>query len=203
VNAGRDDTRFSTIVEEPHGFRNVHADRWSSTSNHAVGFETSSKKGWWPYDDGRHVNPVIVTDCFEAGFTGRALCKAFDELTALKRKYRLNGAEGQNRTADTVIFSHVLYQLSYLGTRQTEKYSTRFRRRPRANVAQLLYRARPGTSSVRSCAPKESRLIPAPTRHTSGPDPAAPVARTRRPLAARRLWYEDRRGRQPALRSAP
>src|SRR5262245_5041792 len=28
----------------------------------------------------------------------------------------LNGAEGQNRTADTVIFSHVLYQLSYLGT---------------------------------------------------------------------------------------
>ena len=28
----------------------------------------------------------------------------------------LFGAEGQNRTADTVIFSHVLYQLSYLGT---------------------------------------------------------------------------------------
>ena len=28
----------------------------------------------------------------------------------------LTGAEGQNRTADTVIFSHVLYQLSYLGT---------------------------------------------------------------------------------------
>ena len=27
----------------------------------------------------------------------------------------LNGAQGQNRTADTVIFSHVLYQLSYLG----------------------------------------------------------------------------------------
>ena len=28
----------------------------------------------------------------------------------------MNGAEGQNRTGDTVIFSHVLYQLSYLGT---------------------------------------------------------------------------------------
>jgi hypothetical protein len=26
------------------------------------------------------------------------------------------GAQGQNRTADTVIFSHVLYQLSYLGS---------------------------------------------------------------------------------------
>ena len=28
----------------------------------------------------------------------------------------LDGAEGQNRTADTVIFSHVLYQLSYRAT---------------------------------------------------------------------------------------
>ena len=27
-----------------------------------------------------------------------------------------DGAQGRNRTADTVIFSHVLYQLSYLGT---------------------------------------------------------------------------------------
>ena len=29
-----------------------------------------------------------------------------------------NGAQGRNRTTDTVIFSHVLYQLSYLGIRQ-------------------------------------------------------------------------------------
>ena len=29
----------------------------------------------------------------------------------------LNGAQGRNRTTDTVIFSHVLYQLSYLGVR--------------------------------------------------------------------------------------
>ena len=28
-----------------------------------------------------------------------------------------NGAQGRNRTSDTVIFSHVLYQLSYLGAR--------------------------------------------------------------------------------------
>ncbi len=29
---------------------------------------------------------------------------------------KVSGAEGQNRTADTMIFSHVLYRLSYLGT---------------------------------------------------------------------------------------
>ena len=31
-----------------------------------------------------------------------------------------DGAQDRNRTSDTVIFSHVLYQLSYLGTRGTE-----------------------------------------------------------------------------------
>jgi hypothetical protein len=31
------------------------------------------------------------------------------------------GAEGQNRTGDTMIFSHVLYQLSYLGTSRYSK----------------------------------------------------------------------------------
>jgi hypothetical protein len=29
----------------------------------------------------------------------------------------MDGAQGRNRTTDTVIFSHVLYQLSYLGGR--------------------------------------------------------------------------------------
>ena len=29
----------------------------------------------------------------------------------------MESAEGQNRTGDTTIFSRVLYQLSYLGTR--------------------------------------------------------------------------------------
>jgi hypothetical protein len=29
--------------------------------------------------------------------------------------YQKDGAQGRNRTTDTVIFSHVLYQLSYLG----------------------------------------------------------------------------------------
>ena len=29
----------------------------------------------------------------------------------------MSGAQGRDRTTDTVIFSHVLYQLSYLGSR--------------------------------------------------------------------------------------
>ncbi len=33
---------------------------------------------------------------------------------------REDGAQGRNRTTDTVIFSHVLYQLSYLGDRPRE-----------------------------------------------------------------------------------
>jgi hypothetical protein len=36
-----------------------------------------------------------------------------------RRKVRKDGAQGRNRTTDTVIFSHVLYQLSYLGAAPT------------------------------------------------------------------------------------
>ena len=37
---------------------------------------------------------------------------------APRRPARENGAQGRDRTTDTVIFSHVLYQLSYLGFRR-------------------------------------------------------------------------------------
>ena len=40
------------------------------------------------------------------------------EISGLQRKAatsRRGGARGRNRTADTMIFSHVLYQLSYPG----------------------------------------------------------------------------------------
>ena len=46
----------------------------------------------------------------ECRFAGR------DRITLLEGD-RGNGAQGRNRTSDTVIFSHVLYQLSYLGAR--------------------------------------------------------------------------------------
>lgn len=38
-------------------------------------------------------------------------------LSGYSATYGADGAQGRDRTADTVIFSHVLYQLSYLGTR--------------------------------------------------------------------------------------
>ena len=57
--------------------------------------------------------PGPVRVFYEAGPWVRA---ANISGTRQGRHRRLGGAEGQNRTADTVIFSHVLYQLSYLGT---------------------------------------------------------------------------------------
>ena len=34
---------------------------------------------------------------------------------------KADGAQGRNRTTDTVIFSHVLYQLSYLGVAREKR----------------------------------------------------------------------------------
>ena len=39
------------------------------------------------------------------------------DAEALVARQKDFGAQGRNRTSDTVIFSHVLYQLSYLGAR--------------------------------------------------------------------------------------
>jgi hypothetical protein len=51
-----------------------------------------------------------------------------------------HGAQGRNRTTDTVIFSHVLYQLSYLGARNS----------PSGPVRRRLYRG-----SGRACLAQE------------------------------------------------
>ena len=37
------------------------------------------------------------------------------EIVTTTNILKSNGAQGRDRTTDTVIFSHVLYQLSYLG----------------------------------------------------------------------------------------
>ncbi len=41
--------------------------------------------------------------------------RSFNYLTIVLANYPTLGAEAQNRTADTTVFSRVLYQLSYLG----------------------------------------------------------------------------------------
>ena len=45
----------------------------------------------------------------------RIVAAAFNVEKSLIILKERNGAQGRNRTTDTVIFSHVLYQLSYLG----------------------------------------------------------------------------------------
>ena len=52
-----------------------------------------------------------------SGTIGQTDAEALRERLAKSvDKNNLGGGEGQNRTVDTVIFSHVLYQLSYLAT---------------------------------------------------------------------------------------
>jgi hypothetical protein len=48
----------------------------------------------------------------------------------------LGGAQGRNRTTDTVIFSHVLYQLSYLGGWR-RRDAARAYKRPRRALSSL------------------------------------------------------------------
>src|SRR5207302_1533005 len=42
--------------------------------------------------------------------------RSVSPISSQRDRREKDGAEGQNRTGDTMIFSHVLYRLSYLGT---------------------------------------------------------------------------------------
>src|SRR3954447_12305257 len=75
-----------------------------------------------------------------------------------------NGAQGRNRTTDTVIFSHVLYQLSYLGADLAESEDQGEREGYRGS-----FFACPGTE------PERRRQMARPSSlRSSRPRPAAP-----------------------------
>lgn len=128
VDGDTDDTKFSTIAEELHTFRNVHAHRWSSRFNHAVGFDTGEEKGWWHDDDGLHINPIIFMKCFSAGFRGqnRMMWRQFDELTALRRKYRYL-RQWLEVEKDTPVWKEIraLEECTDLGTAKKQEVVTR------------------------------------------------------------------------------
>ena len=58
---------------------------------------------------GHRRGPVDLSD---------ALQDPGDQTGTRERIIRENGAQGRSRTADTAIFSRMLYQLSYLGERR-------------------------------------------------------------------------------------
>ncbi len=78
------------------------------------------------------------------------------------------GAEGQNRTADTMIFSHVLYRLSYLGTSKTGRGTLRF---PGSNVAERAASVATTLPTYPTARLRCNRLAP----RGSPPRPVGPV----------------------------
>lgn len=72
-----------------------------------------------------------------------------------------NGAQGRNRTTDTVIFSHVLYQLSYLGLQEGAAFiEARFRPVQDAPERRAAKVQAPESPAPHAC-PGHSTLIPA------------------------------------------
>jgi hypothetical protein len=71
---------------------------------------------------------------------GHKMCPTFCLALDFVAEAPGGGAQGRNRTTDTVIFSHVLYQLSYLGARNS----------PSGPIRRRLYRG-----SGRTCLAQE------------------------------------------------
>src|SRR5262249_23112168 len=100
----------------------------------------------------------------------------------------ISGAQGRNRTTDTVIFSHVLYQLSYLGGHNDPSRLARrrfYRGSGRACPAHE-YTALEGNFSAR-CRPapigqnRSSRRVP-PSARGGGTPRSCPLSRRAAPI---------------------
>jgi hypothetical protein len=66
----------------------------------------------------------------------RVLLKRLIVVVYRRISWGRDGAQGRNRTTDTVIFSHVLYQLSYLGGWR-RRGAARAYKRPRRALSSL------------------------------------------------------------------
>jgi hypothetical protein len=66
----------------------------------------------WRYE--AHREPKTVQAMLLIAAIAQHLCTLGGGATLFRKN--IVGAQDRNRTSDTVIFSHVLYQLSYLGT---------------------------------------------------------------------------------------
>ncbi len=108
----------------------------------------------------------------------------------------LNGAQGRNRTTDTAIFSRMLYQLSYLGTRQTlrEPQAIQDARRPikprQAHHRQCPAGFHPDPPAAQESGTAPSANGPGPHRHSACCRTVAPPRRPacRIPGSAVRQW---------------
>ncbi len=68
VDGQTQDTKFSEIATEIHGWRNVLAHRWLSAKGHSFDYNFQAPTGWWK-DKGKVViNPRIYLDHYLATF---------------------------------------------------------------------------------------------------------------------------------------
>ena len=90
VDGDSDNTKFSTIAELIHDWRNVLAHQWLGSVGHEIGYDYEMKFGWQKRDDVTFINPKIYCDHYLKAFSGKIweFEKIFSEpeLQAIKNR---------------------------------------------------------------------------------------------------------------------
>ena len=68
VDGGTPDTRFSSVADTIHKWRNVLAHQWIGSIGHEIGYDYGMKLGWEMRDDVVFINPRIYLDCYLKAF---------------------------------------------------------------------------------------------------------------------------------------
>ena len=80
VDGETPDTKFSTIAEVIHGWRNTVAHHWLGLSGHSIGYDYEMLKGWEERDGKVYINPQIYAQHYLAAFGSGGKIYDYEEL---------------------------------------------------------------------------------------------------------------------------
>lgn len=80
VDGTTDDTRFSTIAESLHYWRNILAHQWLGELGHEIGYDYEMTNGWEKRDDVTFINPKIYCEHYLNAFSRNGRIWNYQEM---------------------------------------------------------------------------------------------------------------------------
>lgn len=80
IDGDTPDTKFSTVADRIHEWRNVIAHRWINVAGHSFSYEFNMPEGWKEEDEFLLVNPKIYLDQFLKAFGSGGSIYKYDNI---------------------------------------------------------------------------------------------------------------------------
>lgn len=87
IDGDTPDTKFSTVADRIHEWRNVIAHRWINVAGHSFGYEFNMPEGWKVEDEFLLLNPKIYLDQFLKAFGSGGKIYKYDTILTTEQMW--------------------------------------------------------------------------------------------------------------------